>query len=134
MIPYLTKRTEFEIQSDAYQYLRERGLNVRGEITERINIRKLSRGIKGMRQCRFDIVVYDSFNKAVCIIEVKDASEKSQPNLRKNRQFRKYSLYKLPLLYCWEETAPKDLYNNFISLKKEFLSLYQNHHQDDFKS
>ena len=113
MIPYPEKRTEFEVQSDMYQNLKSLGLNVRGEITESKNISKLSNNKKGFKKCRFDIVVFNSENVAVLIIEVKRGVE-SNSNFTESRQYRKYKMYNLPLLYCWSDTKHISLYDKIV--------------------
>jgi hypothetical protein len=82
-IEYPTHFSEFEIQAELYGLLRNMKLDVRGELHQ--------------KPCRFDLVVFDG-KKAVCIIEVKKWVLKKEPT--KTKQFKKYSNYGLPVIYC----------------------------------
>ena len=64
-IPY-PETTEFEVQAEAYIYLKAAGYDVRGEITVKGNRSQRVRG------ARFDLVIYDRRTKqALLIIEAK---------------------------------------------------------------
>lgn len=75
MVLYPAKRNEFEIHADLYSQLRHNGLNIRGEI--RLKFKKEGRQSR-KRGARFDLVLFDEFNKAVAIIEVKDSERKTE--------------------------------------------------------
>lgn len=78
--------SEFEIQAELYNELKQQGLNVRGEVKA--------------KQSRLDIVVFNEQNKAVCIIEVK-SQKKERATQRKYKRVQKYEdLFKLPVLTC----------------------------------
>jgi len=114
MIPYPDHKTEFEIQSDVYQFLLSEGFNVRGEISERKNIRLLSGNKRGQRTCRFDIVVFDKNNKPICIIEIKRSVKKKLPS--EYKQYAKYSLYNIPVIFFWRDSLLDDLYQDLLNM------------------
>lgn len=86
MIQYPVNNSEFEIQSELYYKLRESGYNVRGEVKH--------------AKCRFDIVVYDSNNNAICIIECKRYVSRYKKPKQNTKQIAKYSQYNIPVLVC----------------------------------
>lgn len=97
-IVYPTKLSEFEVQAILYNKIREKlkqftGFDIRGEV------------ISKNKRSRFDLVLFFEM-QAVCIIEVKD----TRPIfINKNtRQFKKYSNFKVPLIYCYtiDDVAP----------------------------
>lgn len=78
---YNRPATEFEIHSDCYQLLKQHYPLVRGEVKVAFERPKDENGkslrdkygkkIKAQRGARFDIVVFDSNNQAVFVVEVK---------------------------------------------------------------
>lgn len=89
ILKYPSIKSEFEVHSDLFQYLKSRGLDVRGEV-------KLKN--PDGRGARFDIVVYDN-KEAVCVIEVKNG-------IRRRRHHGKIDHYnnltKLPQMTFYE--------------------------------
>ncbi len=94
IIGYPLEHTEFEIQAYLYVRLRDMGFNVRGEV--RFSDKS---EVKGRRQCRFDIVIYDKHNKPIEIIEVKSAKNPERVNCETTRQAIKYKMFNMPLTY-----------------------------------
>ena len=81
-IPY-PKPTEFEVQAEAYVYLKSAGYDVRGEISVHGN------RSQGTRGARFDLVIYDWQTKqALLIIEAK-----RNPNGQGSKQGGYYSRF-----------------------------------------
>jgi hypothetical protein len=93
IIPYPEKYSEFEIHATLYFKLKTHFEShhychsVRGEVRK-----------KGHMGSRFDLVIFKN-RQAVCIIEVKDTRPKKINT--ETRQFRKYSSFNLPLIYCY---------------------------------
>ena len=85
MIPFPKKVSEFEVQAQLYQELIIRGFCVRGEVKH--------------EKSRFDLVIYNKDEEAICIIEVKNYKRNKKPNV-KTKQIRKYLQYDLPVLVC----------------------------------
>jgi len=87
VINYPKRQSEFEVQSHLYEILKSMGLNVRGEVK--------------FEHCLFDLVIYDSENKPICIIEVKKRKEGySIDRYKKTKQYAKYTQYGVPLIVC----------------------------------
>lgn len=61
--------TEFEVQSDCYQYLKQKYPIVRGEI--KLQFKREIKGMRRPRGARYDIVVCDKESIPMFIIEVK---------------------------------------------------------------
>ncbi len=61
--------TEFEVQSECYQYLKQRYPLVRGEI--KVQFKRQYKGQRRPRGARYDIVVCDTNSLPLFIIEVK---------------------------------------------------------------
>jgi len=61
--------TEFEVQSDCYQYLKQKYPIVRGEV--KVQFEREFKGMRRQRGARYDIVVCDSNLVPLFIIEVK---------------------------------------------------------------
>lgn len=91
MITYPVKKSEFEIQAEVYNYLKNQNIDVRGEV----NMRDIN-GKKGFKQFRFDLVVFQE-KKAVLIIEVKSPGHRVE-RFCNTRQFKKYSALNVGLL------------------------------------
>lgn len=89
--------SEFEIQSDLYQELKQQGFDVRGEVKA--------------KQSRLDIVVFNEQKKAVCIVEVK-SQKKERTTQRKYKRVAKYEeLFKLPVLTCLNRNQITEIVN-----------------------
>lgn len=85
--------SEFEVQSELYQTLRDCGLKVRGEVRAFVDD-------FGKHRVRLDIVVFDDALKPKVIVECKntnDGKTRLNPNYR---QSRRYARYGLPLFKC----------------------------------
>ena len=89
--------SEFEVQSDLYQQLKQLGFNVRGEVKAKFS--------------RLHIVVFNNNNIAKCIIEVKSRKrERAAP--RKYKRVQKYEeLFRLPVITCINRTQINDTIN-----------------------
>lgn len=89
-INYPERTAEFEIQAELYTAIKELGFDVRGEV-------------KAYRSM-FDLVVFKLY-KPKCIIEVKSSKNiiRSRERLSKSGQHRKYSMFNLPLVYCYSK-------------------------------
>jgi hypothetical protein len=104
------------VQAELYRRLRARDINCRLEYT--------------YQNCRFDLVVIvDGY--IVALTECKNTKTKLFPN-KNGRQYKKYSLFGLPLLYCLNMDEIDDtvklilvvlqrVYNAKIGADKEFL-------------
>lgn len=99
-IAYPNKPTEFEIHAELYVFLKAMGYNVRGEINHTITTDIRQRC--GYKKSRFDLVVFDDKNEAKIIIEVKDGPAH---DVSSTRQYTKYSMHNLPLLYHFVDTT-----------------------------
>jgi len=86
LIKYPKERTEFELQSELYQFLLGSGYDVRGEIKDKQ---------PGIRGARFDIVVYKN-KQAVAILEIKDHVNKKY-GTKISTVYGKYMHYGLPI-------------------------------------
>ena len=86
-IEYPKRCNSTEVQAEIYRKLKDLGFNVRLEV----------KAIK----CRFDIVIFDKYNNARCIIEAKSRN-KNYDNERYYRsvQYKKYCKYGIPVILC----------------------------------
>jgi hypothetical protein len=89
--------SEFEAQAMLYVHLRNRNVDVRGEVIFRAP--KPARWV-----ARFDLVVY-SEGRALCIIEVKRSGKTGA--IAKTRQGTRYTNFGVPVLVC---CGTEDLY------------------------
>jgi hypothetical protein len=107
IIEYPKHISEFDTQAKLYSVLKEKGFDVFGELVIRD-----SNGKKGYKQFRFDLVVFE--NKiAKYIIEVK--TDGTPEINKKHRQYKKYSLFNLPIIYCYGD---KDIEKVVREVKK----------------
>ena len=112
IIEYPNKSNEFEIQAELYSLLKSYSINVRGEVVDK-NIRNALGNKVGFKKSRFDLVVFDKNNIAKIIIEVKPCITRKKEG---TKQFNKYSIYNLHLLYCFRDTNKLILLNRIIDL------------------
>ncbi len=67
-IKYPLKPSDFEVQAELYWFLKNKGFNVRGEITVKGNRKKNIRG------ARFDLVIFATNKLPLAIIEAKNSN------------------------------------------------------------
>lgn len=94
---YPTRKSEFEVHSDLFQFFKGRGVDVRGEVKLR---NPTGRG------ARFDIVVYVD-KEAVCVIEVKNGTRRRKHH-GKIDHYNK--LTRLPQMTFYENDDQMKLY------------------------
>jgi hypothetical protein len=97
-LEYPDKYSEFEVQAELYNRLKQEGLTVRGEVRGSCNDGNKTVG------CRFDLVIFNSLKRPVLIIECKNNrshdGRKTIFDRVKTRQYRKYSKFELPTFQC----------------------------------
>ena len=103
--------SEFDTQAELCSRLKGLGYDVRGEV----RLTDISQQ-KGYREFRFDLVVFKE-KEAKIIIEVKRNSKKEGFNYN-TRQFKKYSLFNIPLIYCFGIEDIEDTIKKIASLNK----------------
>jgi hypothetical protein len=104
IIYYPNRLSEFEIQSDIYQRIKQSGLEVKGEVKA--------------KNSRLDLVVYDANNNAICIIEVKSRA-RARTTEKKYKRVQKYEqLFNLPVIVC---THPSQI-EQTVNKVKELLN------------
>jgi hypothetical protein len=96
-IPYHAHKSEFEVQAELYQALKNIGRDVRGEVKTTYQAKG-----KGERAalCRFDLVVYED-KTAVHIFEVKRHATRHKNGVEATRQSQRYRTYGLPVTYVY---------------------------------
>lgn len=105
-IQYPARTSEFEIQAELFQDLKQLGYDIHGEVPTSWNRRT---GTKG---ARFDLVIFRN-KRAAVLIEVKShLAGRSHKPTTQTKQYQRYSQYGLPVIYCTnltqiEETIAK---------------------------
>ena len=95
-VPYPWQFSEFEVQAKLYARLVAMGLNVRGNVPASFVAEK-GAWMEDVRVV-FDLVVYDSENNAICIIECKNSEERREPNPH-SRQYLRYTRFNAELIW-----------------------------------
>ena len=96
-IKYPEKESEFEIQAKLFSELKQRGFDVRGEVSVGA-VEYMSRsGVRKKSRCQLDLVVFHE-SKVACIIEVRNWVKKDFPTM--TNQLRKYAVFGVPLIVC----------------------------------
>lgn len=109
-VPYPIKMSEFEVQSNLYQQLAEEGLHVRGCVPA------WSEDFGKDHRVYLDLVVFNSLNEAVLIIECKNRCEDSPERGLRGRQSRRYTKFGVPVLLCDRSSKIKETIERVLDL------------------
>lgn len=111
-ICYPIYESEFEVQAEIYSILKNLGYDIRGEVSTNYN-------------ARFDLVVFEN-QTARCLIEVKknrmiENIPKRRSNLYRRKQFKKYSNFGIPLIYCFGKSEIPSCIDKVVKIMQDKL-------------
>ena len=112
-IVYAKKRSEFEIQSDLFQELKDAGFNTRAEVS------CFASEDRKTKKLRFDIVVFDKRCIPVLIIEVKK-SKGFNYSKREQKQRTLYEQSGVPVVYFFRDSAMTEIMD-ILRLKENLI-------------
>src|ERR1700742_204947 len=113
-VTYPVKFSEFEVQAEIYQMIKNEGIDIRG------NVPSWCEDFGVRHKVFFDLVLFDSSQIPTVIIECKNSDIAFEKRIG-SRQERRYNYFGGPLLICMNMEQVKGTISNAMEIHDSFL-------------